>query len=82
MHIEFHGGADEVTGSPHRIHVDGVDVLLDCGLFQGHRAEVNRLNREIPRWAIEADCLVLSHAHIEAGFANVVQGRRGARTER
>lgn len=65
MHLEFYGAADEVTGSLHRVHVDGVDVLLDCGLFQGHRAESNRLNREVPTWAARAHCLVLSHAHLD-----------------
>jgi metallo-beta-lactamase family protein len=65
MHLELYGAAGEVTGSLHRISVNGVDVLLDCGLFQGHRAEANRRNREVPRWATEASCLVLSHAHID-----------------
>lgn len=65
MHLQFHGAADGVTGSLHRVHVDGVDVLLDCGLFQGHRAEANRLNREVPDWAVKAHCLVLSHAHLD-----------------
>ena len=65
MYLEFYGAADEVTGSLHRIHVGGVDVLLDCGLFQGHRAETTRKNREVPPWASGADCLVLSHAHLD-----------------
>ena len=46
MYLEFHGAADEVTGSLHRLNVAGVDIALDCGLFQGHRAEANRINRE------------------------------------
>ena len=65
MFIEFYGAADEVTGSLHRLNVNGVDVVLDCGLFQGHRAEANRLNRELPQWAVEAHALVLSHAHLD-----------------
>lgn len=65
MYIEFYGAADEVTGSLHRLHVDGHDVLLDCGLFQGHRADANRRNRQVPEWAVRADCLVLSHAHLD-----------------
>lgn len=48
MYLQFHGAAGGVTGSLHRVHVDGVDILLDCGLFQGHRAETTRLNREPP----------------------------------
>lgn len=65
MHLEFYGAAEEVTGSLHRIHVNGIDVLLDCGLFQGRRAESTRLNREVPPWAEKAHCLVLSHAHLD-----------------
>lgn len=65
MFIEFYGAADQVTGSLHRIHVNGRDILLDCGLVQGHRAEANRLNRELPKWALSAECLILSHAHLD-----------------
>jgi metallo-beta-lactamase family protein len=65
MHLEFYGAADEVTGSLHRLHVNGHDILLDCGLFQGHRAEANRLNRQTPEWAPAAQALVLSHAHLD-----------------
>ena len=65
MYLEFYGAADDVTGSLHRIHLNGKDVLLDCGMLQGHWAEANRLNREVPRWATEAHCLVLSHAHLD-----------------
>ena len=65
MYLEFHGAAGEVTGSLHRLHVGGVDVALDCGLFQGHRAESNRRNREVPEWAVAANSLVLSHAHLD-----------------
>ncbi len=65
MYIEFHGAADQVTGSLHRVHVNGRDILLDCGLFQGHRAEANQLNRELPKWAASAHALILSHAHLD-----------------
>jgi metallo-beta-lactamase family protein len=65
MYLEFHGAADEVTGSMHRLHVNGADIALDCGLFQGHRAEANRKNREVPAWATAAHALVLSHAHLD-----------------
>ncbi len=65
MQIEFHGAAGEVTGSLHRVQVGDCTILLDCGLFQGRRAEANRLNRQLPDWAIKADALVLSHAHID-----------------
>jgi metallo-beta-lactamase family protein len=65
MYLEFHGAADEVTGSLHRLHVAENDIALDCGLFQGHRADANRRNREVPAWATAAQALVLSHAHLD-----------------
>ncbi|QQR88709.1 MAG: MBL fold metallo-hydrolase [Myxococcales bacterium] len=65
MELEFYGAADEVTGSLHRLRCAGAEILLDCGLFQGHREQSNRLNRELPSWASKANALVLSHAHLD-----------------
>ena len=63
--VLFHGAAREVTGSCHILHVNGSTVLLDCGLFQGHRADVQRKNRKLPVEIERIDALVLSHAHID-----------------
>ena len=38
MKITFCGAAGEVTGSQHLIECGKLKILLDCGLFQGHRA--------------------------------------------
>jgi len=40
-------------------------MLLDCGLFQGRRAEAEARNRALPFSAASVDCMVLSHAHID-----------------
>ena len=64
-YVEFYGAAGEVTGSLHRVQVGDATIALDCGLFQGHRAQANRQNRQLPRWAVDAHALVLSHAHID-----------------
>ena len=40
-------------------------MLLDCGLFQGRRAESEARNRALPFSAASVDCMVLSHAHID-----------------
>jgi metallo-beta-lactamase family protein len=79
MHIEFYGAAGGVTGSLHRVHVQGKDILLDCGLFQGHRVEANQRNRETPTWATEASALVLSHAHLDHSGNIPTLVRRGYR---
>jgi metallo-beta-lactamase family protein len=63
--IVFHGAAREVTGSCHILRVNGSTVLLDCGLFQGHRSDVQRKNQKIPVDVSKIDAIVLSHAHID-----------------
>jgi metallo-beta-lactamase family protein len=65
MHITFSGAAHEVTGSCHILEVGGRTVLLDCGLFQGHRAESRRKNEVLPIAVDRIDAVVLSHAHID-----------------
>jgi metallo-beta-lactamase family protein len=61
----------------HQLDANGKTVLLDCGLFQGHRAESFRRNREFPFRAKDIDAVVLSHAHIDhcGNLPNLV--RRG-----
>ena len=65
MHIEFSGAAREVTGSCHILRVGTRTVLLDCGLFQGRRAESRDKNIRLPLPVDEIDAVVLSHAHID-----------------
>jgi len=65
MQIEFQGAARTVTGSMHIVHANGKKILLDCGLFQGHRDEAKRRNREFPFDPRSVDAVVLSHAHID-----------------
>ncbi len=63
--IVFHGAAREVTGSCHILRVNGRTVLLDCGLFQGRRADVQTKNHALPVPVAEIDAIILSHAHID-----------------
>ena len=66
MTITFHGAARVVTGSKHVIELDnGKKILLDCGMFQGHPQEADRLNRDWGFVPAEIDYMVLSHAHID-----------------
>ena len=65
IRITFHGAAGQVTGSMHLVEAAGARILLDSGLFQGHRAEARRLNAELPFDARRIDMAVLSHAHID-----------------
>jgi len=65
LKITFYGAAQSVTGSKHLLEVNGRKILLDCGLYQGHRQESEKLNREIPFNPGELDAVILSHAHID-----------------
>lgn len=66
MQLTFWGAAETVTGSKHLLELgNGQRLLLDCGLFQGRRAESDRLNRHFGFEARSIDAVVLSHAHID-----------------
>lgn len=65
MEIEFYGAAREVTGSCHILRANGKVVVLDCGLFQGHRSQSAEKNKTLPVPVAEIDAVVLSHAHID-----------------
>jgi len=80
MELEFQGAARTVTGSMHLVRVGNRRILLDCGLFQGHRDEARKINSEFPFAVDSIDAVVVSHAHIDhtgnlPGF--VRQGYRG-----
>jgi metallo-beta-lactamase family protein len=65
MNITFHGAARTVTGSQHLIEINGRQILLDCGMYQGRRQEAFERNRKLPFDANRVDVMVLSHAHID-----------------
>jgi metallo-beta-lactamase family protein len=65
MELQFLGAAQTVTGSQHLISVNGSQVLLECGLFQGRRRESFERNRNLPFDPASIDAMVLSHAHID-----------------
>ena len=66
MRLTFWGAARTVTGSMHLLELDsGQKLLMDCGLYQGRRADANRINREHPYDASSMDAVLLSHAHID-----------------
>jgi metallo-beta-lactamase family protein len=63
--VTFWGAAQTVTGSMHLLQVNGRKILLDCGLFQGPRAEARQRNRTFPFAPADLEAVVLSHAHID-----------------
>lgn len=65
MKLTFYGAAREVTGSRHLLEVNGKKILLDCGMYQGHRKEAERRNHVFGFTPKEIDMVCLSHAHID-----------------
>ncbi len=63
--VTFWGAARTVTGSMHQLDANGRTLLLDCGLFQGHRAEARKRNQVFPFRPRDIDAVILSHAHID-----------------
>lgn len=49
----------------HLVETPGVRLLLDCGLFQGRRAEADEINRRFPFDPVSIDAVLLSHAHLD-----------------
>lgn len=79
IELEFVGAAQTVTGSKHILRTASATILLDCGLFQGHRREANGRNRSLPVDLDELDAVVLSHAHIDHSGALPILFQRGYR---
>jgi metallo-beta-lactamase family protein len=65
VNVKFWGAARTVTGSMHLLTINGAQVLLECGLFQGKRRESFERNRQLPFDPNGVDMLILSHAHID-----------------
>ena len=65
MRLHFHGAARTVTGSQHLIEINGSRLLLECGLYQGRRAETYSRNLNFPFDPRKIDAMILSHAHID-----------------
>src|SRR6476646_2796067 len=63
--VTFWGATRTVTGSMHQVDACGKTLLLDCGLFQGHRAESRQRNQDFPFRPRDIDAVLLSHAHID-----------------
>ncbi len=65
MKLTSYGAALEVTGSQHLLEVNGKKILLDCGLFQGHRKHAFEKNQTFGFDPASIDVVLISHAHID-----------------
>ena len=63
--LRFLGGAGTVTGSRFLITAQGVQTLIDCGLFQGLKELRLRNWEPFPADAAAITSIVLTHAHLD-----------------
>lgn len=65
LDLRFLGGAGTVTGSKYLLEHGGERLMIDCGLFQGHKVLRlrNRAPLDVPPDTIGA--VVLTHAHLD-----------------
>lgn len=63
--IKFLGGTKSVTGSSHLVTAGPTEILLDAGLFQGHRDAFYEINATFHYNPRTVNAMLLSHAHID-----------------
>lgn len=65
VYIQSLGAAQTVTGSKHLLCTPGLNILVDCGLFQGIKS-LREKNWELtPVEPASIDALILTHAHLD-----------------
>ncbi len=63
--LTFLGGSGTVTGSKYLLEWEERRVLVDCGLFQGHRELRERNWQHFPISPRKIDAVLLTHAHLD-----------------
>ena len=61
--VTSYGATQAVTGSCHLLEIEGVKILIDCGMFQG--AEEAQNEQPFGFDASNVDYLFLTHAHLD-----------------
>jgi len=87
IRLHFWGADQTVTGSSHHVECAGQNILLDCGLFQGRRADAAQINSTLAftpeqlagKAGPALNAVVLSHAHIDHSGDLPLLAKRGYR---
>jgi len=61
--MQSYGATKEVTGSCHLMHINGKNIMIDCGMFQGEEEEKNGQPFEFDPAKI--DYLLVTHGHLD-----------------
>jgi metallo-beta-lactamase family protein len=79
IQLSFHGGVDTVTGSCHLLKAGGLNILVDCGLFQGGRQIEEKNYGDFGFDPSSVDYLLLTHGHLDHCGRIPVLVKRGFR---
>lgn len=79
LRLQFQGAARNVTGSRYLVEANGLNLMVDCGLYQ-ERDLQERNWEKFPLHPSHLDAVLLTHAHLDhCGLLPVLvkQGFRG-----
>lgn len=65
IYLQSLGAAGTVTGSKHLLLTPGMDIMIDCGLFQGIKALREKNWEKPPLDPAGVGALILTHAHLD-----------------
>lgn len=65
MHLSFHGGVEEVTGSCFLLETAKAKILIDCGMKQGERVCVNQSLNNFNFDPSSLTAVFVTHAHFD-----------------
>jgi metallo-beta-lactamase family protein len=65
MNLTSYGAAREVTGSNHILEIGNNKIMVDCGLFQGHRIKSEEKNRVMNYDPNQITSVLLTHGHCD-----------------
>lgn len=65
VYLQSLGAAGTVTGSKHLLITPSLNVLVDCGLFQGVKALREKNWEKPPVDPLKIDAMILTHAHLD-----------------
>ena len=65
MTITFYGGAKTVTGSNYLLDSGGIKILVDCGLYQGHKYSEDFNYEKFAYNPAEINFVFITHSHTD-----------------